>query len=261
MTTYRIEENKAYGSKEIYFSGKPAQEVREALKNMKFRWNGKKVCWYGFANEYDLISALNGCTPEEEKTETFVVTSGYMGGGAYYGAKETYLTGADLKKEIIKDIKNATGVKITGRTGKSTYTDSFRFTIQITDAECLDFFDEYLPLYNDAKMLSEIYKMNHIWVNVNGNDEYITEKDWLESDEKRRDEIREAYALYCYRYETSNINIYHIDSNLALTEAFKKVLHKINSIIKSYNHDESNSMVDYFDVGFYYDINLKYVQA
>ena len=39
---YRVEENKQYKSKEIYFDDIPTKETREALKKLKFRWHNVK---------------------------------------------------------------------------------------------------------------------------------------------------------------------------------------------------------------------------
>ena len=36
-----------------------------------------------------------------------------------------------------------------------------------------------------------------------------------------------------------------------------EIIKKVNSIISAYRYDESNSMVDYFDTNFYYDIHTK----
>lgn len=73
-TTYTIKENNEYNSREVYFSGKPAAETREALKSLKMRWNPKKACWYGFATAEQITAALNGETvpaanPRITKTE------------------------------------------------------------------------------------------------------------------------------------------------------------------------------------------------
>jgi len=46
---YRIEENKQYNSKEIYFEKMPSKQTRENLKKLRFRWHNLKKCWYGFA--------------------------------------------------------------------------------------------------------------------------------------------------------------------------------------------------------------------
>jgi hypothetical protein len=57
---YEIRENSEYNSREVYFSGKPAAETREALKALKMRWHGKKSCWYGYATAEDIAAAIAG---------------------------------------------------------------------------------------------------------------------------------------------------------------------------------------------------------
>lgn len=57
--TYTLTHNPEFNSIEIFFDGKPAAEVREALKGLKFRWHGVKKCWYGKAEEAAVIAALN----------------------------------------------------------------------------------------------------------------------------------------------------------------------------------------------------------
>ena len=58
--TYHISENTKYNSREVYFSGKPAAETREALKALKMRWNCKKSCWYGYATAENIAAAIAG---------------------------------------------------------------------------------------------------------------------------------------------------------------------------------------------------------
>ena len=57
---YEIKENETFGSKEVYFDGKPSAAVRDALKELRFRWNAKKMCWYGFADAEQIENALDG---------------------------------------------------------------------------------------------------------------------------------------------------------------------------------------------------------
>ena len=52
--TYTIENNAKFGSKEIYFDGKPSEDVRSALKALKFRWHSVKKCWYARNTEKNL---------------------------------------------------------------------------------------------------------------------------------------------------------------------------------------------------------------
>lgn len=44
--TYTITNNSQFNSLEIYFDGKPSSAIRDALKELKFRWHGMKKCWY-----------------------------------------------------------------------------------------------------------------------------------------------------------------------------------------------------------------------
>ena len=40
---------------ELYFEGKPSEEVRKEMKENSFRWNGKKSCWYAKQSENTLL--------------------------------------------------------------------------------------------------------------------------------------------------------------------------------------------------------------
>lgn len=64
---YTITANPAFNSLEITFDGKPAQEVRDALKSLKFRWHAVKKCWYGYTDENTVRAAIDG--GKVEKTE------------------------------------------------------------------------------------------------------------------------------------------------------------------------------------------------
>lgn len=62
---YTITRNPDFNSLEISFCGKPPAAVREALKSLKFRWNGKKKVWYGFADESAVRRTIDGAETEE----------------------------------------------------------------------------------------------------------------------------------------------------------------------------------------------------
>ena len=62
--TYEIRQNAAYNSLEVYFEGKPGEAIRAALKALKFRWNNKKMCWYGFADREEVMKACEGAKVE-----------------------------------------------------------------------------------------------------------------------------------------------------------------------------------------------------
>ena len=58
--TYTITKNPQFDSLEIAFDGKPSEAIREALKELKFRWHGVKKVWYGYADEDAARAAIEG---------------------------------------------------------------------------------------------------------------------------------------------------------------------------------------------------------
>jgi len=58
--TYTITQNPQFNSLEIVFDGKPAEEIREALKALRFRWHSVKKCWYGYTDEETARAAIEG---------------------------------------------------------------------------------------------------------------------------------------------------------------------------------------------------------
>lgn len=58
--TYTITNNSQFNSLEISFDGKPAQEVRDALKALRFRWHSIKKVWYGYTDEATARAAIEG---------------------------------------------------------------------------------------------------------------------------------------------------------------------------------------------------------
>ena len=58
--TYTITTNPQFNSLEIAFDGKPSEEIRNALKALKFRWHNAKKVWYGYSTEEAARAAING---------------------------------------------------------------------------------------------------------------------------------------------------------------------------------------------------------
>ena len=61
--TYTITNNPQFNSLEITFDGKPSEEIRNALKALKFRWHNVKKCWYGYSTEEAAKAAIEGRKP------------------------------------------------------------------------------------------------------------------------------------------------------------------------------------------------------
>ena len=246
--TYEIRDNGEFNSKEIYFDGKPSEAVRTALKALKFRWHGKKRCWYGYADENTLISAILGTNEAPDLEEpAAVITDGYLGGGAVYGSKSRMgLYGKDLKKAIAEDIKKA-GIK--GVTLSMRYGSNPVAKIKTT-ADDLISLDEF----------KKVFEINSIgcWVDYldeEGNHKSIHLEQLQVLDYEEKQKIFNSAAELAYRREAlkeCTLNEFHLDKYKVFTSECMERIKKISNIISSYRYDESNSMVDYFNTNFYY---------
>lgn len=248
--TYEISYNQQYNSHEIRFDGKPSEEVRNALKAMRFRWHSVNKCWYGYnQSEESIAAAITGASTEEEPNTVF--GDGYLGGGSVYGSKShKWLYGSDLSAAIRADIKKA-GIK--GVTVKChTYTGGQAITATI---KCIP--SDYIPW----EQFLESYRIKGDgWIYMEGGEYTHSEKYWA-ADSEERERIRRSAAAYEYERYTRHETTPRVSwINWLTDEALRKV-QRIDSIISAYRYDNSNGMVDYFDTNFYYDLCLKPVNV
>jgi penicillin V acylase-like amidase (Ntn superfamily) len=68
--TYTINTNTEFNSIEISFDGKPTEEIRNALKQLRFRWHSVKKVWYGYSTEETARAAIEGKTTEQTTNPT-----------------------------------------------------------------------------------------------------------------------------------------------------------------------------------------------
>lgn len=251
--TYTIKLNEKFQSNEIYFDEKPSETIKESLKALKMRWNNVKKCWYGFAEQKDIKNALNSTEAQEFQTGG-TLSDGYMGAMKYIGnnSEKFDYTGAGFLAAF-----KAHGIQgVTKRQSPGEITPHFRFTITATDAD-----------FVTPEQFAESYKINPkaYWIdykNENGQHKSIHFSEYFELSGEQQEKIRTAAACYEYEHKTkTGVNIYirNIETNNIFTEQFTQKLKLIDSIIKSFNFDDSNSMVDYFHTNFYYDLELKHI--
>ena len=243
---YEIKNHPQYNSREIYFDGKPAEAVRDALNALKMRWNSVKKCWYGYAGEHELINAIQSNSTDDNPATVY--TDGYMGGGAIYGSKSNrHLYGADLAAAIRQDIKAAgiKGVTIARKHG------NIQATIRTTADDCKGK-EEFLAEYRVKPIYNSIY-----FFDEDGKTESISADQYYQMDARRQENIRRSAAAYEYHKEIESenaLNHYYIDRYTGFSESGLTKIKKVLAIIEAYRYDESNSMVDYFNTNFYIDI-------
>lgn len=257
--TYHISENAEYNSREVYFSGKPAAETRAALKALKMRWHSVKKCWYGYAAEHEIIAAIQGAElTSNPEHGAIVTTEGYMGGGAYYGAKSgKNLYGADLAAAIRADIK-AAGIKgVTIRCESYSGGETIHATLTIERSDLTETPSEDPTRHYTCEFERLLIKYCS-WM-VGG--EKITYKRFCEmSDAEQTATALKYHAEQRERFgKRQSLNEYHTeqDENPELSAAFLAKVKRVIAIITAYRYDESNSMVDYFNTNFYYDLHTK----
>ena len=70
---YTIKTNTEFKSKELYFEDIPDKKTRDQLKELRFRFNKFKVCWYGYAT-VEAIEKICGKSSEPAPVTTPVIT-------------------------------------------------------------------------------------------------------------------------------------------------------------------------------------------
>lgn len=246
---YTITINEQYNSKEVIFDSKPGETIREALKGLKFRWNRKKGCWYGFATEEEIKNAIEN-DPISELGG--VASDGYMGAIRWDGNKShKFLYGAELTAALRADAKRIGLKGVTFRVHTYSGGQSVTATVKATDADFRPFESVKREYLQDA--------LNCYWLTM------------PDGTEKHRDsfeswncpefiEAQEATAKRLYENDCKDgagINHYYVDKYHAFTAEFSEHINLLLKLLGTYRYDDSNGQVDYFDTNFYYDIEIK----
>ena len=253
MKLYEIKNNQQFNSLEIYFTAKPDEATREALKGLKFRWNPKKACWYGFADVAKVNEALNN-----EKSAVIPESSFVDGGGLYDGWEggnnHKWNDDKELKALLLADFKKA-GIKATIRFNRAGYLTSITTTMQIQEDE-IKTYQEYREGFNIPEYCS--YWLDYEDENGNHKDIHKEKFYTLEAEEQKA--LEEKIAEYSYKRAVDRLTCSgcsHSDANHILKESAAKRFELLRKIISSYNRDCTNTMVDYFDRDIYDDYCFK----
>lgn len=265
MTNYEIKQGTKENAIEIYFTSKPSTAVRDILKSYKMRWNGKKNCWYGFATAETITEAIASGTPKankkieevykvDNKEFNTTVSDGYMGAYETTGSKYTakgWLFGADLSKAIREDLKKCgfKGVSVSCKTfsgGQEIHLKVKANPEDITDKD--NFINDY-----------DINDLGYWIKDLDGKE--IPSGDIWGRPSKEVEQLKKHNAEIRYNYDIKSLNSYGIDmynyrENKIFTKAFNNKIKALQKVLDAYNHDDSNSMVDYFDRHFYETITI-----
>ena len=252
MTTLSIIKNEKFNSYELTFSEKPAAATLELLKANKYRWNPYKKIWYGYK---DIAALLNpDQTAPAKKTFTTKTIDAYMSsGGGFVGEhSHEWHDEKELKSMLLSDFKRLGINGVTIKRARAGYLTALDITIPAYESDfiSLDQFKKDFEITGNGW----IY-----FTDENGKtDSIYSEKYYsMPSDEQHR--LKEKAALYDYNYQKNggSINKYHLDHYNAFTPDFLNKVKAVMMVVNSYNSDESNSMVDYYDRAIYDDYYIK----
>lgn len=232
-TNYKEVENKEKQGVELYFETIPTAEERTILKNNGYKWNNAKKCWY--IKKSKIIKPVQiGYT---------AIENSYSGNGWKGCNSGKHLSIIEIAKIIKQELKRVfpTATFSVTTEGNSYYSGLNVYLMKDTNNP----FNTYDEAVKEAEKSpsTRIIENYSKWCG-------LTEQDINES-EQRKKELKS-------RLEKQNITInkYHIDNDYELSAYGKKLFKYVKELCDSFNYDDSDAMTDYFDCGFYLDMQI-----
>lgn len=191
-------------------------------------------------------------------------SDGYMGATEITGTKfaKAPLYGADLSKAIRTDLREHLAVTKKSNVNVSVKTGSMYQSVSVTIKLERDRFSK--P-WQDAKaeFMASDARMP-VWIgqaDEAGNDfGSVFVEAYRAMEEEDRAIVRERLFNHLCKYMRLGVDVEvnHIDRSF-LTDNAKRIISQTNAILDAYNHDDSNSQVDYFDRHFYSAVYIKWI--
>lgn len=236
---------------ELSFESKPERATLDAIKAQGFRWNSRKAVWYAkqtadrliFAETLGTLEEATNAAPTADNSRPAFDLSGL--GSNFCG----HYGGAELSKAIREDLKRR-GVK--GCTVKCNHYDGITVTVKATPDDFASV-EEFKNRYTFAEFSCDLSTHGKYdgarWI-------YSNEFETMTDAEKEtvynsfvRYEIAHRHDYNNYHRERKNYPQY--------TTAFCEKLEAVYLIANQWNYDNSDPYTDYFDRGYYLDIDIK----
>lgn len=182
--------------------------------------------------------------PDCETTEKGTIYEGWRGGN-----NKKWRNDQELKALILEDLKKC-GIKATLRFRNGGYITAFTLTLTIKP--------DHIKTYTEWK--KDNFKIDFYGWNLYTNDAGKIEYILGENVDMNDTALIENIAQTQYRLEVENLTAsgtYHRKKQDILTDAGNEILEAAAVILDSYNSDNSNSQIDYFDRAFYDNITFK----
>lgn len=267
---YRIVKNEEHNGLEIYFGEKPTEEIRAALKEIKFRWHGVKKCWYGRADRETVENILGGKISEKNGERAEILKKCYCDVVDAYMDPEGGFKGSNSDVPCyevapkIREILKKCGIKgVTISQKHFSGGMEIRVKVKVFAGDIREY-EEIREQVEDANFIGVCRNNWMVVPNAPAGDErYMKSEDFFKWDGERQ---REALAFWGRRWYdraragkfgsiTRGHQVNQKDYPL-FTESFFDRWNAVTRIVSSFNYDRSNSQVDYFEVNFYEDYEI-----
>lgn len=246
----KININQELNGIELSFASKPEQATLDEIKAHGFRWNRSKRVWYAkqtndrltFAQTLGQIEEAGEATTADNNRPVYDLSNLGENFCGHYG-------GAELSKAIREDLKRR-GVK--SCTVKCNHYDGITVTVKATPEDFTSV-EEFKNRYTFAEFSFDLSTHGKYdgarWI-------YSNEFDTMTDAEKEtvynsfvRYEIAHRHDYNNYHRERKNYPQY--------ATAFCEKLEAVYLIANQWNYNNSDPMSDYFDRGYYLDIDIK----
>jgi len=253
MATFAI--NQELNGIEISFEAKPEAATLEALKANGYRWHRSRRIWYAkqTAERLTLAESLtDGQTAARVPAKSAKVEAINLDN---LGVKPDNFSyhGADLAKLIREDLKRR-GVKgVTVRSRYSGYTTAITVTVKATAADFVSI-EEGTERFNRSSFTIDLDR------GIYTGGRYLYCAEWEKMTEEEQTATHRGYIAECIDRLTSVQFGYSWASRAhywEFTSIFWDKLTAIYKIANQWNYCNDDIMTDYFDRGYYLDIDIK----
>lgn len=236
-TNYKKIENIELNGIELYFEEIPTSEERTILKNIGYRWNKVKKCWYIKKSKLKETKEINLGVEEMENS--------YSGYGWQGVNSKQHLSIVEIAKIIKKELKKKYPNAVFSVTsGGNCYCNTLDIALVKDIKNPLNTYEDAVkeaersPSRN-TKIIEDYSK----WVG-------LTERDIQESEEAKKHLKNRLESKHI------TLNQYYIKDDYELSIYGKELFQYVKNLCDSFNYDDSDSMTDYFDCGFYLDLKI-----
>ena len=253
--TYTINSEK--NGIEIKFSGKPETATLDTLKSEGFRWHRVKMIWYAKNTPERLTLAERLADGQQAATESHTpapapvvdrINLDNLGTAKLDSYHDTNIAAAIRAEFKARGVKGATV-----RCGRGGYTASLTITVKATDADFVSV-EEYKTRYTFAEFSCDAQGHHGVY----DGSRWIYAATWETMSEEERTTAYDNHIRY-YLMKAPDFYRYNQERKdyPTITTAFYEKLVAIWKIANQWNYDNSDPMTDYFDVGYYLDIDVK----